>query len=95
MHHTKKGVVYQARDKRTGDVRALKRCLPHRESSDGFPITTLREISILRELGAAGGEEYGIIGLRDVTVSSRCVGYTTTLCFFLCVVCTFALVALW
>mmetsp|Transcript_60945 Transcript_60945/g.149228 ORF Transcript_60945/g.149228 Transcript_60945/m.149228 type:complete len:511 (-) Transcript_60945:1188-2720(-) len=29
-------------------VVALKRCLPHHESSDGFPITTLREIQSLR-----------------------------------------------
>ncbi|KAL9182911.1 hypothetical protein ACHAXT_004190 [Thalassiosira profunda] len=64
------GVVYQARDKDTGDVVALKRCLPHHEASDGFPLTTLREITILRELEAAGGRQHGIIGLIDVTVSS-------------------------
>mmetsp|Transcript_37991 Transcript_37991/g.79585 ORF Transcript_37991/g.79585 Transcript_37991/m.79585 type:complete len:170 (+) Transcript_37991:212-721(+) len=65
------GVVYQARDKRTGSIVALKRCLPHHEASDGFPLTTLREITILRELQSAGGQEHGIIGLKDVTVSSR------------------------
>ena len=63
--------MYQARDKQTGDIVALKRCLPHHESSDGFPLTTLREITILRELQCAGGQEHGIIGLKDVTVSSR------------------------
>ena len=65
------GVVYQAHDKQTGDIVALKRCLPHHESSDGFPLTTLREITILRALQCAGGQEHGIIGLKDVTVSSR------------------------
>jgi len=64
------GVVYQARDKRTGGIVALKRCLPHHEASDGFPLTTLREVTILRELTSAGGEKHGIIGLKDVTVSS-------------------------
>lgn len=64
------GVVYQARDKETGEMVALKRCLPHHEASDGFPLTTLREITILRELQSAGGQQHGIIGLKDVTVSS-------------------------
>ena len=68
---TNTGVVYQARDKQTGDIVALKRCLPHHEASDGFPLTTLREITILRELQCAGGQRHGIIGLKDVTVSSR------------------------
>eukprot|EP00578_Thalassiosira_sp_NH16_P001114 CAMPEP_0181138886 /NCGR_PEP_ID=MMETSP1071-20121207/34486_1 /TAXON_ID=35127 /ORGANISM="Thalassiosira sp., Strain NH16" /LENGTH=433 /DNA_ID=CAMNT_0023225753 /DNA_START=113 /DNA_END=1414 /DNA_ORIENTATION=- len=64
------GVVYQARDRQTGDIVALKRCLPHHEASDGFPLTTLREITVLRELQSAGGRRHGIIGLKDVTVSS-------------------------
>ena len=34
------GVVYKARDKETGDMVALKRCIPHHESSDGFGIVT-------------------------------------------------------
>lgn len=64
------GVVYQAKDKQTGEIVALKRCLPHHEASDGFPITTLREVTILRELHALGGSKHGIIDLREVTVSS-------------------------
>lgn len=51
---------------------ALKRCLPHHEASDGFPLTTLREISLLREL-QDGGQNNGIVILKDVAVSSRCV----------------------
>ena len=73
QNNTNTGVVYQARDKRTGEIVALKRCLPHHEASDGFPLTTLREITILRELQSAGGQQHGIIGLKDVTVSSRYV----------------------
>ena len=64
------GVVYRARDKVTGDIVALKRCLPHHEASDGFPLTTLREITLLREL-QNGGEQNGIVILKDVAVSSR------------------------
>lgn len=56
----------------TGDIVALKRCLPHHEASDGFPLTTLREITLLREL-QNGGEQNGIVILKDVAVSSRCV----------------------
>ena len=57
---------------------ALKRCLPHNETTDGFPLTTIREITILNDLrrsmssrrdgGAA--EEHYFITLLDVTVSS-------------------------
>jgi serine/threonine protein kinase len=43
------GVVYKARDKEAnGNLVALKRCIPHHESSDGFPLTTLREVHALR-----------------------------------------------
>eukprot|EP01082_Thalassiosira_pseudonana_P002845 g3133.t1.3.5e174189 g3133 g3133.t1 contig12:1486889-1487939(+) len=63
------GVVYRARDKISGDIVALKRCLPHHEASDGFPLTTLREITLLREL-QSGGQQHGIVVLKDVAVSS-------------------------
>ena len=62
------GVVYKARDKQTGDICALKRCLPHHEASDGFPQTTLREITILRELSQQNHP--GIVKLKEVAVSS-------------------------
>ena len=60
------GVVYKARDKKTCTFVALKRCIPHHESSDGFPVTTLREISTLR---MAKGHP-NIVQLLAVTVSS-------------------------
>ena len=63
------GVVYQARDKQSRDIVALKRCLAHHESSDGFPTTTLREISLLKEIQGSGGHPH-IVSLKDVTVSS-------------------------
>ncbi len=50
------GIVYKAIDQRTQNVVALKRCLPHHQESDGFPITTLREIEILREISLVAQE---------------------------------------
>nr|XP_043617406.1 cyclin-dependent kinase G-2-like [Erigeron canadensis] len=40
------GVVYKARDKKTGEIVALKKVKSGKES-EGFPITALREISVL------------------------------------------------
>lgn len=34
------GVVYKAVDRHTNHIVALKRCIPHHESSDGFPVTS-------------------------------------------------------
>lgn len=42
------GTVYSAIDKLTRDTVALKRVILHNERTDGFPITTLREINTLR-----------------------------------------------
>jgi hypothetical protein len=60
------GVVYKARDKIKGGYVALKRCLPHHESSDGFPLTTLREIHALRVCS----QHEHIVSLLQVSVSS-------------------------
>ncbi|KAF9308083.1 Cyclin-dependent kinase 10 [Podila horticola] len=43
------GVVYKAKDKITGDIVALKRIRMERES-DGLPISSLREIKLLKTL---------------------------------------------
>lgn len=69
------GVVYKARDRGSNSnerqshekVVALKRCLPHHESSDGFPITTLREIQSLRICCS----HPNIVTLLDVVVSKK------------------------
>lgn len=63
------GVVYKALDLSTSQFVALKRCLPHHQSTDGFPITTLREIQILREL--ATYKHPNIVRLLEVAVSSK------------------------
>lgn len=60
------GVVYKARDKQTGEYVALKRCIPHHESSDGFPLTTLRELHALRLCA----QHPNVVQLQSVVVSS-------------------------
>jgi len=63
------GVVYKALDISTSQFVALKRCLPHHQATDGFPITTLREIQILREVTTF--RHPNIVQLLDVAVSSK------------------------
>lgn len=51
------GIVYKALDRLESTSEApryyaLKRCLPHGEAEEGFPITTLREIKNLRACGS-------------------------------------------
>ena len=43
------GVVSKAKSKRTGNMVALKKILMHNEK-DGFPITALREVKLLKML---------------------------------------------
>lgn len=57
------GVVYKARDKNTGEVVALKRIRLEIED-EGIPSTTLREISVLRQL-----KHPNIVMLNDVVQS--------------------------
>ncbi len=61
------GIVYKARDKTTSKLVALKRCLPHNESSDGFPLTTLREIQSLRICN----KHANIVHFQEVAVSTN------------------------
>lgn len=44
------GVVYKARDKKTGEIVALKKVKMDVRRDDGFPLTSLREINILSSL---------------------------------------------
>ena len=56
------GEVYKARSRRTGSVVALKKILMHNEK-DGFPITALREIKLLKMLA-----HQNIIKLEEMAV---------------------------
>ncbi|TYZ59279.1 hypothetical protein PybrP1_007636 [[Pythium] brassicae (nom. inval.)] len=60
------GTVYRARDRRDGRVVALKRVLLHNEASDGFPITALREIKLLKRL-----RHPNCVRLLDVAVGRK------------------------
>jgi cyclin-dependent kinase 10 len=53
--------------KRQPHMVALKRCIPHHESSDGFPVTTLREIHALRVCC----QHPNVVNLLDVAVSNH------------------------
>lgn len=44
------GKVYRARDRKTGEIVALKKVKMHVGGNDGFPLTALREINILLSL---------------------------------------------
>lgn len=61
------GIVYKARDRETNGHVALKRCIPHHEASDGFPVTTLREIQSLR---LCSGHPH-IVQLQNIAVSTN------------------------
>jgi serine/threonine protein kinase len=61
------GIVYKAKDHVTGKLVALKRCIPHHEASDGFPVTTLREIQSLRMCST----HPNIVTLETVAVSKN------------------------
>ena len=54
------GVVYKAKDTQTGEFVAIKNCKIEKDD-DGIPSTTLREISILKEI-----KHKNIINLLDV-----------------------------
>ncbi|XP_063232565.1 cyclin-dependent kinase 12 isoform X2 [Bacillus rossius redtenbacheri] len=59
------GQVYKARDKRSGDLVALKKVRLENEK-EGFPITAVREIKILRQLN-----HKNIINLREIVTDKQ------------------------
>lgn len=70
------GIVYLAKDRRKQRAQggsatseallvALKRCIPHHQATDGFPVTALREIAALR---ACAGHPH-VVRLESVAVS--------------------------
>jgi len=68
------GTVYRARDKASGKEVALKRVILHHEQADGFPITSVREINILKKLSAARSFDGGhpnIVELLEIVVGRK------------------------
>ncbi|GAB4829329.1 hypothetical protein Ancab_018998 [Ancistrocladus abbreviatus] len=59
------GVVYRARDKKTGEIVALKKVKMEKER-DGFPLTSLREINILLSF-----HHPSIVDVKEVVVGSN------------------------
>ena len=57
----------QARSKKTKQIVALKKITLHNESTDGFPLTSIREIAMLRECG----EHPNVVDLYDIAVNSK------------------------
>ena len=61
------GTVYKARDKETGEIVALKKLRMSNDiSKEGFPITSIREIKILKSIN-----HVNIVRLKDVVVGSK------------------------
>ncbi|XP_010470669.1 PREDICTED: cyclin-dependent kinase G-2 [Camelina sativa] len=58
------GVVYRAKDKKTGDIVALKKVKMEKER-EGFPLTSLREINILLSF-----HHPSIVDVKEVVVGS-------------------------
>ncbi|GAA0139560.1 non-receptor serine/threonine protein kinase [Lithospermum erythrorhizon] len=58
------GVVYRARDKKTGEIVALKKVKMEKER-EGFPLTALREINILLSF-----DHPSIVDVKEVVVGS-------------------------
>lgn len=59
------GQVYKARDKRIGQLVALKKVRLEHEK-EGFPITAVREIKILRQLN-----HKNIVNLREIVTDKQ------------------------
>uniref|UniRef100_A0A0C9RYV4 cyclin-dependent kinase n=1 Tax=Wollemia nobilis TaxID=56998 RepID=A0A0C9RYV4_9CONI len=58
------GIVYRARDKKTGEIVALKKVKMERER-EGFPLSALREINVLLSL-----QHSSIVNVKEVVVGS-------------------------
>lgn len=58
------GVVYRARDKKTGEIVALKKVKMEKER-EGFPLTSLREINILLSF-----DHHSIVNVKEVVMGN-------------------------
>ncbi|KAF3323307.1 cyclin-dependent kinase G-2-like isoform X2 [Carex littledalei] len=59
------GVVYRARDKKSGEVVAVKKLKMEREKGGGFPVISLREINILLSI-----RHPSIVDMKEVVMGS-------------------------
>ena len=59
------GDVYKCRDLQTGRYVAMKTIKPEETEEDGIPVTTLREITVLKRL-----KHKNIISLENVVMES-------------------------
>ena len=62
------GIVYKARHKTTGKIYALKQIKMSAREVEGFPITSLREISILKQISHPN-----VVKLEDVVVGQSSI----------------------
>jgi serine/threonine protein kinase len=60
------GTVYKAKDTKTNEIVALKRVKIDIDNDDGMPITSLREIHILKQISHPN-----IVKLQEIVVGSR------------------------
>ena len=65
----KLGTVYSARDNTTGEIVAIKKLKIH-EPEQGFPLTSLREINILKQLKRISPHP-NIVNLKEVVVGAK------------------------
>lgn len=63
------GTVYSARDSRSGEIVAIKKLKIH-EPEQGFPLTSLREINILKQLKRISPHP-NIVNLIEVVVGAK------------------------
>ena len=57
------GVVYKAKDRKTGEIVALKKVKMGVEKGDGFPLSSLREINILMSFNHPS-----VVGVKEVVM---------------------------
>lgn len=65
IHEGVYGIVFRAQDKITNEIYAIKKVKLMKEGKEGFPITSIREISILLSL-----KHPNIVNLKEVAVGS-------------------------
>lgn len=60
------GLVYRGIDKRSNEVVALKKVILHNEKQDGFPLTSVREVAVLKKLNHTN-----CVQLKDMAVGRQ------------------------